>query len=152
MTERRLFEEPQPYREAMNRGDWDQAISLLQSRAAAGEGGRLAPEEELTLATLRGLRGEVNEALDALDRLAQSPSPHLAVRARVQSVLLRTSGGGGYPDADAVPSSHADSSLADRTVSHVHSDSDCDVDPGPAAGGPTQVSAQRSGARAAERW
>ena len=91
MSERRFSEEPQAYREAMHRGDWDQAIALLEARAATVAGGVLPPEEQLALATLRGLRGDVEEALRILSEIARSSDPEAAVRARVQTALLRLS-------------------------------------------------------------
>ncbi len=93
MADSRLFGKPKPYREAMNRGDWDHAIALLESQAAELEGASLPSEEQLTLATLRGLRGDVVEALRLLNDIRQSSDPELGVRAAVQSVLLRVSSG-----------------------------------------------------------
>lgn len=87
MSDSRLFQDLPPHREAMSRGDWDRALSLLESEARQkGEAG-LSPDEALTLAELYGLRGDVDRSVAILKTLSEKPEPQVATRALLELAL-----------------------------------------------------------------
>ena len=93
------FQELPPYQEAIARGDWERALSLLEALAGPAGAAGLPPREAFALAEVHRLRGNADRAREILERLAAAAEPATAVEALVQLAILRLETVAGARDA-----------------------------------------------------
>jgi tetratricopeptide (TPR) repeat protein/tRNA A-37 threonylcarbamoyl transferase component Bud32 len=79
-----IFGQLPPYREAMARGDWKKAITLLEGQSCPDGSSGLSPTEAIALASLYGTTGDHRRAVSVLEGLCGHRSARVSSEAHAR--------------------------------------------------------------------